>query len=418
MAIETPPKQSDRARGLAQASDGIEAKSVGKSFALMQGLLYLGLSIVLLEAFFYFAQVGDSEHCMPDRKVGYKPFAGKRITQRQEGFGSYKLNSFGMQNDEITIAKPAGTYRIAVFGDSCVESIQVAREKNYVSQLADRLSRALGKPVQALNFGVSNYSVAQDYLRYQTLAKQFKPDLVIQVYRVDEISKLLPTPCDSMLFVKPVFFPNPDGTLKFDDTCVAGFFRSKAGKYMLQYNWLRQNSRIWEILVGLRHSFTTEFDRLKASKSIFNFAEPNSSAPPLQAISSDQTRTNYTNCYWYMMDAQLKAFARECKADGARFMFLRTPTVSLGDHKLVKNYAETALLKTTAASIEAPVLDLDQALRSEGDTPDDGTKFSSKGHFTVRLHTWVADKLGAFIKEQDLLPSKSAAINASRSVVK
>jgi hypothetical protein len=63
MAIVTPPKQSDRARDLAQASDGIKAKSVGKSFALMQGLLYLGLSIVLLEAFFYFAQVGDSEHC-------------------------------------------------------------------------------------------------------------------------------------------------------------------------------------------------------------------------------------------------------------------------------------------------------------------------------------------------------------------
>ena len=187
---------------------------------------------------------------------------------------------------------------------------------------------------------------------------------------------------------------------------------------MLQYDWLRKNSRIWEILVGLRHTFSTEFAKLKESKKSLDggSVDTNAAAPVL--ISSEQNRTNYTNCYWYMMDAQLKAFARECKADGARFMFLRTPTVSLGDHKLVKNYAETALLKTTAASIEAPVLDLDQALRSEGDTPDDGTKFSSKGHFTVRLHTWVADKLGAFIKEQDLLPSKSAAINASRSVVK
>ncbi len=410
--LETPPKQSDRARDLAQISDDGKAKSVGKSFALMQGLLYLGLSIVLLEAFFYFAQVGDNEHCTPDLKLGYKIFAGKRITQRQEGFGCFKLNSFGMQNDEITLNKPPGTYRVAIFGDSCVESLQVAREKNYVSQLGERLSKSLGRPVQTLNFGVSNYSVAQDYLRYQTLAKQFKPDLVIQVYRVDEICKLLPQASNAMLFVKPVFFPNADGTLKFDDTCVRDFYKSKAGKYMLQYDWLRKNSRIWEILVGLRHTFSTEFAKLKESKKSLDggSVDTNAAAPVL--ISSEQNRNNYTDCYWYMMDAQLKAFARECKADGTRFMFLRTPTVSLGDHKLVKNYAETALLKTTAASIEAPVLDLDQALRSEGDTPDDGTKFSCKGHFTVRLHTWVADKLGAFIKDQDLLPASSASKSA------
>jgi len=400
--LQAPSKPNSIASQSGQGVAGCD-KSRSKVFASIQGLVYLGLSIALLEGFFYFAQVGDNEHCTPDLKLGYKIFAGKRITQRQEGFGCFKLNSFGMQNDEITVNKPAGTYRIAVFGDSCVESLQVARQKNYVSQLGQKLSEKLGRPVQTLNFGVSNYSVAQDYLRYQTLAKQFKPDLVIQVYRVDEICKLLPQSSSAMLFVKPVFFPNPDGTLKFDDTCVRDFYKSKAGKYMLQFDWLRKNSRVWEILVGLRHTFKSEFDKLKVSKSSLGSTNVDTNALAPVTLSSDQTRANYTNCYWYMMDAQLKAFARECNSDGARFMFLRTPTENLADHRLVKNDTETALLKSTAAQINAPVLDLDQALRSEGDIADDGTNFSCKGHFTVRLHTWVADKLSAFIKQQDVL---------------
>jgi hypothetical protein len=358
--------------------------------AAVQCVVYLGLCIALLEGFFYIAQVGDSEHVTPDMKVGYKLFAGKRITQRAEGFGCFKLNSFGMQNDEISLTKPANTYRIAVFGDSYVEALQVPRAANYLNLVGKQLSTKLGRPVEVLNFGVSNYSVAQDYLRYQTVAKQFKPDLVIQVFRVEEIGKLLPMETQALLFVRPVFFVGEQGQLVYDNTCVREYFKTKEGRRILTTNWLRGNSRIWGIVGPMWQRAMTLQTQTQA------LLGPKKAAPHF-ILPTDNTRANYAKCYWYMMDKQLTSFKDECTADGTKFMFLRTPMIRPGMHVLTDNDTETRLLQKTADKLNVPILNLDQAYRKYAGTSDDGTNFSSGGHFTAPLHRWVAANLTEFL---------------------
>ncbi|MBS1989146.1 MAG: hypothetical protein JSS83_01440 [Cyanobacteria bacterium SZAS LIN-3] len=362
--------------------------------ALVQALAYLAFCLLALEGFFYLAAVGDGEHVMPDIKVGYKIFPNKRITQRNEGFGCFKLNSFGMQNDEITVAKPAGVYRIAVFGDSYVEALQVPREANYPSLLARDLSAKLGREVQVLNFGVSNYSVAQDYLRYQTLAKQFKPDMVIQVFRVEEIGKLLPMETQSLLFVRPVLFPGPNNDVVYDNTCVRQFFAGKEGRRLLATQWLRANSRIWGVLSHMWQEALTFQSETQAKAQALTGSKKSG---PSFSLPTDQTRSNYAKCYWYMMDRQLSCFQKECAAEGTSFMFLRTPMVRPGMHELTDNETETTLLEKTAANLHVPVLNLDRAYRAWAGTRDDGTNFSSGGHFTRPLHQWVAARLSDFL---------------------
>jgi hypothetical protein len=295
-----------------------------------------------------------------------------------------------MQNDEISVVKPPDVYRIAIFGDSYVEALQLSRKANYLSLLGKELSQRLGKKVEVLNFGVSNYSVAQDYVRYQTVAKQFKPDLVIQVFRVEEISKLLPMETQSLPFVHPVFFVSPIGQLVYDNTCVRQFFNSKVGKRMLATQWLRANSRIWEILNGMfkqTMDFQTKTQTAMAPKK------------PAQAscLPSDDTRANYAKCYWYMMDKQLTCFKDQCTADGAKFMFLRTPMIRPGMHVLIDHNTETGLLAKTVVKMNVPILNLDKAYRDYAGTQDDGTNFSSGGHFTAKMHVWVADQLTDFL---------------------
>jgi hypothetical protein len=369
-------------------SVAVAAKS--KIFALAQAFCYLLVCIAVMEVSFYLACVGDGEHVYPDLKVGYKIFAGKRITQRNEGFGCFKLNSFGMQNDETTIAKPAGTYRIAVFGDSYVEALQVPRQANYLNEVGEALSKRLGRPVEVLNFGVSNYSVAQDYLRYQTLAKQFKPDMVIQVFRCEEISKLLPMETQSLLFVRPVFFPGAADSLVYDNTCVRQFFQSKEGKRLRNTQWLRANSRIWGVISGMWQQALT-FQTETQAKLM-----PGKKGPHFE-LPSDQTRSNYAKCYWYMMDAQLRAFQKECASEGSRFVILRTPMVRPGMHTLTDSVTETSLLAGTADKMQVPLLNLDRAYRTWAGTDDDGTNFSAGGHFTKPMHRWVADNLSDFL---------------------
>jgi len=408
---QTLSKQSDGQPG---AGAGAPAKrQANLLFVLAQAAIYLVAALIFLEAFFYIARVGDSEHIMPDLQVGFKPFAGKRITQRGEGFGCFHLNSFGMQNDEISVAKPPGVYRIAVFGDSYVEALQVPRSANYITILAEQLSKKLGRKVQVLNFGVSNYSVAQDFLRYQTVARQFKPDMVIQVFRVEEVGKLLPMETRALLFVRPVFMVDEHGKLVYDNFCVREYFQTKEGRRMLATQWLRQYSRIWGVIGGLWQQALT------FQTSACNNLTPKKAAPSF-TLPSDQTRSNYAKCYWYIMDKQLSAFKDQCTADGAKFVFLRTPMIRPGMHVLTDNETETGLLQKTASKLNVPVLNLDQAYRKWAGTKDDGTNFSSGGHFTARLHSWVADNVAPFLASYISQAKTDAANSASedKSTVK
>ncbi|MCA0315966.1 MAG: SGNH/GDSL hydrolase family protein [Candidatus Melainabacteria bacterium] len=385
---------------------GLSPKAVQKRpsallFSLGQGLVYLVCLIFALEAFSYIVGVGDSEHIRPDRYLGYNLIAGKRVTQRKEGFGQFKINSFAMQNDEVKKEKPKGVYRIAIFGDSYVESLQVARRANFLSRLQEKLNERLGRDgrnfkVEVLNFGVSNYSTAQSYLRYKVLGSQFKPDLVIHNCRVEEVSKLLPMTTDNLLFVRPVLFADYSRHVTYDDTCVREYFQSAAGRRMLSFDWLRANSRIWGVISVMREQFGRFLENPDLLLSFAPKAQPAASGLP-----TDETRANFTKCYWYMMDAQLFNFARQCRSDGSDFMILRTPMIRPCQHTLTDNQIESDLLARSAKDMKVEVLNLDERYRRwAGSTTDDGTNFSSGGHFTAVMHEWVAEQLAAKVYER------------------
>jgi len=377
----------------------------------VQGLLYLALCLLMLEGIFALAHVGEAEYLKPDRVTGFTLMPNKVITQRVEGFATLKTNSFGMQNDPITVAKPPDVLRIAIFGDSYVESLHVARDKNFLQTLAAQLSEKLHKRVQVLNFGVSNYSVAQDYLRYRTVAKQFQPDLVIQVFRVEESDKLLPQASSYLSLVRPVFFVGPHGELVYDDTNVKSFLNSSTGKNMVKHQWLRSNSRLWNIAGQISQTLQTfkkSLGKPLSTASVAPGAAATQTAPP-QATQSQatpaiaaatQTSTNkdrYLSCYWYMMDKQLESFRQECANSGTAFMILRTPMIKAELDSLRVNANETNLLNKTASRIGAPILNLDHLFKLQFGLKNDGTHFLSGGHFNKTMHRWVGENLAQYV---------------------
>ncbi|MBS1996546.1 MAG: SGNH/GDSL hydrolase family protein [Cyanobacteria bacterium SZAS LIN-2] len=369
----------------------------------LQAAAYLAFCILALEAVFALAHVGEAEYLMPDRVTGFTLMPNKVITQRVEGFGSFRTNSFGMQNDEITVAKPPGVLRIAVFGDSYVESLHVARDKNFLQTLARELGQRLHKQVQVLNFGVSNFSVAQDYLRYRTLAKRFQPDLAIQVFRVEESDKLLPQASSYLSLVRPVFFVGPHGELVYDDTNVRSFLNSSSGKNMVKNQWLRCNSRLWNVAGVLSQNIQT----LKKSLTLKKTPAATSPAPSTTSGAGQQTASNkdrYLSCYWYMMDKQLESFRQECAANGTAFMILRTPMIKAELDQLRTNPTETNLLNATASRIGAPILNLDTPFKLEFGLKNDGSHFLSGGHFNRATHKWIGEHLADYLaRNQDSL---------------
>ncbi len=117
-----------------------------KSFTMAgQAILALIVGIVLLEGYFRLAGVGEQEFVQPDLTMGCRHIPGKKVIWRMEGYSSDKLSSVGLRDSEHVIAKPVGTYRIALLGDSAVESMQVSMGKTFGKVLEKLLNAQLAK---------------------------------------------------------------------------------------------------------------------------------------------------------------------------------------------------------------------------------------------------------------------------------
>jgi hypothetical protein len=126
-----------------------------------------------------------------------------------DGLYHYNMQAIRAPHDTAPTA-PAGTTRIALFGDSFVHGDEVPFEDSIGAHLERRL-RAAGFDVEVLNFGVSAYGTDQAFLRWRSLGKTFAPEVVIQglfianVERNLNVIRPLKSPGGGIPFSKPRF---------------------------------------------------------------------------------------------------------------------------------------------------------------------------------------------------------------------
>ncbi len=92
----------------------------------------------------------------------------------------YLINSAGWNSPhEYTPQKQPGVLRIAVIGDSYVESMEVDLDKSFLALLETTLAQASGQPVEVYNFGKSGAPLSEylQIMRYVTAT--YAPDIVI-----------------------------------------------------------------------------------------------------------------------------------------------------------------------------------------------------------------------------------------------
>ena len=122
----------------------------------------------------------------PERTVGWTQVPHLEWTWAGVGWYAQdysvriRTNSLGFRDLERNPAKPEGSVRVALLGDSFVEAIQVPLEKT-AGQLLEARLNAAGQPsrYEVLNFGVSNYGVGQYLLAWERFASAFDPDYVV-----------------------------------------------------------------------------------------------------------------------------------------------------------------------------------------------------------------------------------------------
>ena len=117
-------------------------------------------------------------------RLVFEPVPGLAHQGNPQGFFEYEgtSNRLGYRDREHPVTKPAGTYRIAVLGDSIAAGYRIGRTEEIFPFLLERRLRAAALPVEVLNFGVTGYNTEQEVETLRTRVLAFAPDLVVVAY--------------------------------------------------------------------------------------------------------------------------------------------------------------------------------------------------------------------------------------------
>ncbi len=358
--------------------------------------------LVGLELFFSFAGVGQEEYLQYDQRFGVAPMPGKVITMRSEGYSKTKFNSLGMREREIAVAKPAGTVRVAIMGDSLTESIQVDGSKMFSTVLEQKLnSENLKAKYEVLNFGVSSYYLPQKYLRLNLLAFDFQPDLAILEMRTGEMLELMPKPLGNLVTARPFFLVDGNEKLVESRAYQYQWNQGKEAKRMRATAWLRKNSATWGV-VG------RSVQGVMAWRSQLGAKAPE----PV-----DKNKTKVVNFTFAPIDPYLKrltkALIAQAKADCAKHN-CKLAIMYVTGLGTLKHDDEEKSLQAITAELGVPFLDLRKPIeagyRVKTDEP------LNWAHLAPRGHRLVADELNKFVHAN--FPSLSEGVAQQVSGVK
>lgn len=248
MVVSAPDKTKT-----AEGAKKVEAQPPRRNWLKFTAVCLLLQIVALLftEFVLFTAGLGEEEIFAFDKELGTRHMTNKRVTWRSEGFGCTYLDANGMQDDNLTVAKPANTYRVAVLGDSMVEGLQVPNQDKFTRVLNREVKLQDGKQVQFVNFGTSGYSTAQEYLQLKKQVFEYAPDMVVLCYDSRDIFENWSPPDATLTNIRPVALCLPGQPLTVSNIAIEQWMKSPRAKFLQSISWLRQNSRIWGLISAM-----------------------------------------------------------------------------------------------------------------------------------------------------------------------
>ncbi len=229
------------------------------------------------------------------------------------------MNSAGFRDKERSVSKPPGQLRIAVMGDSMVESIQVPLDRTFPQIIERRLQDEDQRSAEVLNFGVTGYGTDQDFLAYRYFARAYRPDIVILCFfsrnDVFNDSSELENGFPVRPMVKKPFARLSGDGLEWSPFDIAAVRQCDAARREQQTaygrTWRGHLRRSWRSYEWLREVFA---DRAEDDGSA-------SQEPNIYALDEDPQVQEA----WDLTLGILREFAAETNRDGARLMVMGMP---------------------------------------------------------------------------------------------
>jgi hypothetical protein len=113
-------------------------------------------------------------HFAPHAELGWTFTPGRRT-----GSPRLRTNPLGFRDVDHELAKPAGTRRLLVLGDSFTAATQIALERSYPRVLQSLLHERSTDPWEVISFAVNGWGTAQEWLALQRYGLGHAPDVVL-----------------------------------------------------------------------------------------------------------------------------------------------------------------------------------------------------------------------------------------------
>jgi hypothetical protein len=381
-------------------------------------LLALSLSMLFVaacvEVFVRLSGVDPPLMWRPDPEIGWRHIPGASAHWTEEGDAYVKINTLGLRDVERTVSKPVGVFRIAVFGDSMTEGVQVNLDQTY-TQVLERGLRKRGLNIEVLNFGVNGFSPLQGYLFYERAGKRFQPDLVLHaVFTDNDIAD-----CDPKLAAGQVEAPfaqqNDSGNLIVD---VSAPERSTFEYEREPNHTIRRLSATYRFL-GVRRRRRAAVQTTQATLG------STGGIPKRQLVYRDPSPGEWESA-WRVYEKILAAFAADVKSNGGRFAVISVPAGQVVDrevwNRLLGEYPAMAelqwnlrgpeeRLRALALKHDVPLIQpLSDFQAHLGGSPmffngSGPATQNGMGHMTPQGHEVMAIALEQQLDSQHLIPS-------------
>jgi len=160
--------------------------------ALVWGLAGVITALILAEIVIRVAGLAPTSFYTYDRDRGWTMKANTAGWQTEEGRAYVRVNRDGFRGPDYALAKPAGTLRIAMLGDSFTEAQQVAESETFCAVAQRQIQAAMPlevvdggghtmqyNRVEVINFGCDGYGTAQELITLRERVWRYTPDVVV-----------------------------------------------------------------------------------------------------------------------------------------------------------------------------------------------------------------------------------------------
>jgi len=219
-----------------------------------------------------------------DRGFALQP--GVEGLYQREGGSYVRINSDGLRDREHAKAKPAGTVRIAVLGDSFSEAMHVPMDQTFWSLLERRLQECNafpGKQIEVINFAVSGYGTAQELLTLREKVWDYSPDLIVLAFTtlndIYDNTRALSRTEDVPYFVYR------NGELVYDDSFRnSNTYLQRASKLNRLGRWVHNGLRVVQLVHYLQFVAKMKLTDWRNKRKMAAQAPPSPAAGPASTV--------------------------------------------------------------------------------------------------------------------------------------